>query len=326
VIVWDLATDQPVHTLKGHTSFVHGVSFGPNGRRLASGSSDNIVIIWDLGTGQPTRIFKGHTDTVWRVSFSPDGQRLASGSADKTVIIWDVATGQPVRILNGHTDYVNSVKFSPDGQRLASGSGDKTVIVYETNSGHLWWLREADTTESEQQWGSAAWYLQAYMRQETGLQAVEACSGATSPLAFGAAATLIGLRQREERADLAVLQSRFVKAAGLAAKETPDSYMGRETYGAALYRVGRYKEARTELEKAIDLHTKDTKGTGAVSQKLVLALTCHYLGDQQAARGWLTKAVRQMEETQYPSWQDRVRWPELRAEAERTLDWSPPKE
>jgi hypothetical protein len=123
-------------TLKGHTSGVTRVAFGPDGTRLASGDRGGTVRVWDAETGQETLILKGHTSTVTSVAFCPDGQRLASGDDDGTVRVWDAETGQETLILKGHTSGVTQVAFSPDGKRLAStDSRDGTVKVRDARTG-----------------------------------------------------------------------------------------------------------------------------------------------------------------------------------------------
>jgi WD40 repeat protein len=116
--------------LKGHTGEIFGAAFSPDGKRLASASSDKTVKVWDVQTGQQTLTIKGHTVPVWSVAFSPDGKRLASGSGTEGVgpahrnpaelKVWDVQTGQELlTLLKGVTGMVSSVAFSPDGKRLA---------------------------------------------------------------------------------------------------------------------------------------------------------------------------------------------------------------
>jgi WD40 repeat protein/serine/threonine protein kinase len=122
-------------TLKGHTGWVQGVAFSPDGRRLASGSRDGTVKVWDAQTGQEIRTLKDHTGTVYRVAYSPDGRRLASASADGTVKVWDAQTGQRALSLEGHTDHVHGVAFGPDGRQVASASADQTVKVWDAQTG-----------------------------------------------------------------------------------------------------------------------------------------------------------------------------------------------
>jgi WD40 repeat protein len=119
--------------LRGHKDPVSSVCFSPDGKLLASGSSDSTIILWDVATrqrvGEP---LTGHKSWVYSVCFSPDGKLLASGSWDDTIILWDVATRQPVgEPLTGHKDDVYSVCFSPDGKLLASGSWDDAIILWD---------------------------------------------------------------------------------------------------------------------------------------------------------------------------------------------------
>jgi sugar lactone lactonase YvrE/nitrous oxidase accessory protein NosD len=134
--LWEVATGSLVRTLSGHTNWVRSVAFSPDGRLLASGSSDRTIKLWEVATGSLVRTLSGHTNWVRSVAFSPDGRLLASGSY-KEIKLWEVATDSLVRTLEGHTNYVNSVAFSPDGRLLASGSRDDTIKLWEVASGSL---------------------------------------------------------------------------------------------------------------------------------------------------------------------------------------------
>jgi WD40 repeat protein/serine/threonine protein kinase len=114
VKLWDAQTGQELLTLKGHTDYVFGVAFSPDGKRLASSSDDNTTKVWDAQTGRELLSLKGGGGGV---AFSPDGKRLASSTEDGEVKVWDAQTGQERLSFKGAG--VN-VAFSPDGKRLAS--------------------------------------------------------------------------------------------------------------------------------------------------------------------------------------------------------------
>ena len=133
------------------------VSYSPDGRHLASASSDKTVRIW-TAEGELLCSLQGHSDRVNSVSYSPDGRHLASASSDGTVRIW-TAEGELLHSLKGHSHSVNSVSYSPDGRFMASASDDGTVRIW-TAEGELerslpccimsadedgqWWSLEVD--------------------------------------------------------------------------------------------------------------------------------------------------------------------------------------
>jgi len=111
------------------------VTFSPDGKNLASGSSDNAVRLWQVDSGRKIRAFSGHQNPVWSVAFSPDGKSLASGSSDNTVRLWQVDSGREIRVFSGHQNPVQSVAFNPDGKSLASGSDDGTIRLWDVADG-----------------------------------------------------------------------------------------------------------------------------------------------------------------------------------------------
>ena len=76
----------------GHSAEVEGVAFSPDGKHIATASSDGTARVWDAATGHPVVTLKGHAAKVTCVAFSPDGTRIATASFDGTAKVWDAAS------------------------------------------------------------------------------------------------------------------------------------------------------------------------------------------------------------------------------------------
>jgi len=130
--ILDVATRQPLLDLRGHANTIVGVTFSPDGRRLATASYES-VRLWDLSTGKLLATLLGHQATVEALVFSPDGRLLVTASGDNTTKIWDPATGRELGRLVGHAAAVTSVAFSPDGHFILTGSDDRSVIAWDAS-------------------------------------------------------------------------------------------------------------------------------------------------------------------------------------------------
>ncbi len=72
-----------IYTFSGHTKWVSAVAWSPNGKRIASGSSDTTVKIWDSPSGGNIFTYNGNGGPVNALAWSSDGKRIASGSVDQ---------------------------------------------------------------------------------------------------------------------------------------------------------------------------------------------------------------------------------------------------
>ena len=121
--------------LTGHTGPVNAVAFAPDGRTLATGSSDGTVKLWRVSDRRLTATLGGPGGAVRAVAFSPDGRTLASAKADGTVRIWGSVGHQPLAVLTAQRGAGRAVAYSPDGRILAAGGADGTVTLWDTGRG-----------------------------------------------------------------------------------------------------------------------------------------------------------------------------------------------
>jgi WD40 repeat protein len=73
---------------------IDGLSFSPDGQRIATCRSDALVRVWDTSSGHETLTLKGHGKRVTGVLFAPRGLSLYSAGRDGVVKAWDGGDGR----------------------------------------------------------------------------------------------------------------------------------------------------------------------------------------------------------------------------------------
>ncbi|XP_074473872.1 uncharacterized protein spag16 [Sebastes fasciatus] len=124
-----------VLTGEGHSDWLSGCSFHPDGTKLATTSGDSMVRLWDFSRGCCVLTLPGHSHPTWGCTFHTCGYFLASCSADKTAKLWDLNSQRCRLTLRRHTASVNSVCFLPFSNLLLTCSADKTLAMWDARLG-----------------------------------------------------------------------------------------------------------------------------------------------------------------------------------------------
>ncbi|MGE3804333.1 MAG: sigma-70 family RNA polymerase sigma factor [Gemmataceae bacterium] len=130
-----------------------GMCFAPDGKRLATISSDQVVRTWNAATGKLLLELGEPGDRPgieWpnALTFSPDGKTLAySTSALKaegwtgSVCFWDAATGKLCHTVEETSDnplnltHLDGIEYAPDGKSYVRPRKDGTVSLCAADTG-----------------------------------------------------------------------------------------------------------------------------------------------------------------------------------------------
>lgn len=130
-------------TLMGHTGGITTIALHPNGKLLASGSTDRTIKLWNLTTGEldysfggrSLRFSGGHSDRITALSFSPDGDLLISGSDDGTLKFWNLMDYRMITTIPCHGWGIGAIATSNSSPMFASGDVDGRIDLWDLESG-----------------------------------------------------------------------------------------------------------------------------------------------------------------------------------------------
>jgi WD40 repeat protein/tRNA A-37 threonylcarbamoyl transferase component Bud32 len=123
--LWDVASGKLIRVLEGHRGWVAALLFWPDGKKLASASTDRTIRIWDVASGRVLNTLRGHGLEVWRLALLPDESTLvSSGKGAGPVLLWNA--------LTPHTEFArNQLPLPVLGWRFAEDS--KSLMTVDMN-------------------------------------------------------------------------------------------------------------------------------------------------------------------------------------------------
>jgi WD40 repeat protein/serine/threonine protein kinase len=138
--LWDVASHREVRSLRGHVSSIYALAFSPDGKTLASGSTDQTVKLWDTASGELREtIVPGESGASSGMgagfSRASEAVRATMNSFPERTVRKDRENETPPRpkviLPHGSNIEVWSAAYSPDGKTLITGTSGGALLRWD---------------------------------------------------------------------------------------------------------------------------------------------------------------------------------------------------
>jgi WD40 repeat protein len=128
--IWDVEKKSLIRAAPLSTDSIYGVSFSPEGDRIACGGADKSVRLINVADGKELFKFDNHSDWVFGTAFSIDGKRVLSGSRDRAMKLINASNAQLIDDINKLLENVICIARHPKEDIIAYGGEQGGVRTY----------------------------------------------------------------------------------------------------------------------------------------------------------------------------------------------------
>lgn len=137
--IWSLSTRKLIRFIRTTGDAVFGVSWSPDGQRVAIGGADKIVRAFAADTGAEIMKCDNHIDWVLATAWSQDGARLVTASRDRALKLLNVSNGHLIDDVNRQGDPLMALARHPRENLVVCGTekGESRIYRMEPRGGRL---------------------------------------------------------------------------------------------------------------------------------------------------------------------------------------------
>ncbi|KAK6946430.1 Histone-binding protein RBBP4, N-terminal [Dillenia turbinata] len=150
MIIWDLRSNKPSHSVLAHEKEVNYLAFNPfNEWVLATASSDATVALFDIRKpAEPLHLLGGHREEVFQVEWDPNHETvLASSADDRRLMVWDLS-----RIGDELIDAAEDADDGPPELFFTHGGHKAKISDFSWNKNAPWVISSVAEDNTLQIW------------------------------------------------------------------------------------------------------------------------------------------------------------------------------